>query len=77
MTSTEATHNIIINEEAGIGNSGRRIVQRPDGPATVLAIGTAVPPNVFLQKDYPNFYFGITDSNHQMELKYKFKRMCK
>ena len=55
----------------------RRIVERSDGPATVLAIGTAVPPNVFLQKDYPDFYFDITDSNHQTELKHKFKRMCK
>ena len=55
----------------------RRIMERSDGPATVLAIGTAVPPNVFLQKDYPDFYFGITDSNHQTELKHKFKRMCK
>ena len=55
----------------------RRIVERSDGPATVLALGTAVPPNVFLQKDYPDFYFDITDSNHQMELKHKFKRMCK
>ena len=71
MTSTEATHN--IHENTG----RRRIVPRPDGPATVLAIGTAVPPNVFLQKDYPDFYFGITGSNHQSELKHKFKRICK
>ena len=54
-----------------------RIVERSDGPATVLALGTAVPPNVFLQKDYPDFYFNITDSNHQTDLKQKFKRMCK
>ena len=70
MTSTQATHNIHKN-------TARRIVPRPDGPATVLAIGTAVPPNVFLQKDYPDFYFGITDSNHKSELKHKFKRICK
>ena len=70
MTSTEAAHNIH-------GNSAMRIVERSDGPATVLAIGTAVPPNVFLQKDYPDFYFDITNSNHQTELKHKFKRMCK
>ena len=60
-----------------LGAYTRRIVERSDGPATVLAIGTAVPPNVFLQKDYPDFYFDITDSNHQTELKHKFKRMCK
>ena len=70
MTSTETTHNIH-------GNSAMRIMERSDGPATVLAIGTAVPNNVFLQKDYPDFYFNITDSNHQTELKHKFKRMCK
>ena len=65
------------NHTSPFGAHTRRIVERSDGPATVLAIGTAVPPNVFLQKDYPDFYFDITDSNHQTELKHKFKRMCK
>ena len=49
---------------------------RADGPATVLAIGTANPPNVFQQSEYPEFYFNITNSNHMTDLKEKFQRMC-
>ena len=54
-----------------------RKMERADGPATVLAIGTANPPNVFYQSDYPEFYFNITNSNHMSELKEKFQRICK
>ncbi|KAI0522746.1 hypothetical protein KFK09_005131 [Dendrobium nobile] len=50
--------------------------QRADGPATVLAIGTATPPNVVHQADYPDYYFRITNSEHLTELKEKFQRMC-
>ncbi|CAL9189765.1 unnamed protein product [Musa hybrid cultivar] len=50
--------------------------QRAEGPATVLAIGTANPANVVYQADYPDYYFRITRSNHLPELKQKFKRMC-
>ncbi|MCL7022006.1 hypothetical protein MKW94_006306 [Papaver nudicaule] len=46
------------------------------GFATVLAIGTALPPNVFYQDDYPDFYFKVTNSDHKTELKEKFKRIC-
>lgn len=54
-----------------------RKAQRAEGPATVLAIGTATPANVFYQDEYPDFYFRITNSEHLTELKTKFKRMCK
>ncbi|XP_047315670.1 chalcone synthase 2-like [Impatiens glandulifera] len=50
--------------------------QRAEGPATVLAIGTATPPNCVDQSAYPDYYFRITDSEHKTELKEKFKRMC-
>ncbi|XP_074582432.1 chalcone synthase 2-like [Curcuma longa] len=50
--------------------------QRAEGPAAVLAIGTATPPNVVYQVDYPDYYFRITRSEHLVELKEKFKRMC-
>ncbi|KAI5081060.1 hypothetical protein GOP47_0004243 [Adiantum capillus-veneris] len=53
-----------------------RKMERADGPATVLAIGTANPPNVFNQSEYPEFYFNITNSNHMTDLKEKFQRMC-
>ncbi|NP_001268064.1 chalcone synthase [Vitis vinifera] len=50
--------------------------QRAEGPATVLAIGTATPANCVYQADYPDYYFRITNSEHMTELKEKFKRMC-
>lgn len=53
-----------------------RKAQRADGPATVLAIGTATPPHSVLQSDYPDYYFRITKSEHMTQLKEKFSRMC-
>ncbi|XVE67600.1 hypothetical protein DITRI_Ditri09bG0001000 [Diplodiscus trichospermus] len=53
-----------------------RKAQRAQGPATILAIGTANPPNCVPQADYPDYYFRITNSEHMTELKLKFKRMC-
>lgn len=50
---------------------------RGRGPAAILAIGTANPPNIFYQSDYPDFYFSVTKSEHLTHLKDKFKRMCK
>ncbi|KAK3039443.1 hypothetical protein RJ639_029242 [Escallonia herrerae] len=53
-----------------------RKAQRADGPATIMAIGTANPANCIDQSTYPDFYFRITNSEHKTELKEKFKRMC-
>lgn len=53
-----------------------RNAQRAQGPATVLAIGTATPSNCVNQADYPDYYFRITNSEHMTDLKEKFKRMC-
>lgn len=50
---------------------------RAQGTATVLAIGTATPPNRVYQSTYPDYYFRITNSENNTELKEKFKRMCK
>nr|ABI78940.1 resveratrol synthase [Polygonum cuspidatum] len=44
--------------------------------ATVLAIGTANPPNCYYQADFPDFYFRATNSDHLTHLKHKFKRIC-
>ncbi|KMZ62616.1 Chalcone synthase 2 [Zostera marina] len=52
------------------------IQQRSEGEAMVLAIGTANPPNVFYQTDYPDYYFRVTKSEHLTELKNKFRRIC-
>lgn len=50
--------------------------QRAEGPATILAIGTANPANVMEQSAYPDYYFRLTNSEHMVDLKDKFKRMC-
>nr|CDU45725.1 chalcone synthase [Lepidium graminifolium]CDU45730.1 chalcone synthase [Lepidium graminifolium] len=53
-----------------------RKAQRADGPAAILAIGTANPDNYVIQAEYPDYYFRITNSEHMTELKEKFQRMC-
>ncbi|CAI0436754.1 unnamed protein product [Linum tenue] len=53
-----------------------RKAQRAEGPATIMAIGTANPANCVDQSTYPDFYFRITNSDHMTELKRKFQRMC-
>lgn len=53
-----------------------RKAQRAEGLATILAISTATPPNCVIQADYPDYYFGITNSEHMTELKEKFKLLC-
>ncbi|KAG6726146.1 hypothetical protein I3843_02G055100 [Carya illinoinensis] len=53
-----------------------RRAQRAEGPATIMAIGTATPTNCVDQSTYPDYYFRITNSEHKTELKEKFKRMC-
>jgi hypothetical protein len=54
-----------------------RSQQRAEGPATVLGIGTAVPPTEFPQSSYPDLFFDICNCNEKTELKAKFKRICK
>ncbi|CAL9090487.1 unnamed protein product [Musa textilis] len=53
-----------------------RKTTRSEGPATIMAIGTANPPNLYEQSSYPDFYFRVTDSEHMQELKQKFQRIC-
>ncbi|XP_071718283.1 chalcone synthase 1-like [Rutidosis leptorrhynchoides] len=50
--------------------------RRAQGPATILAIGTATPTNCINQADYPDYYFRVTKSEHMVDLKAKMKRMC-
>ncbi|XP_059650159.1 chalcone synthase-like [Cornus florida] len=55
---------------------GIRKAQRAEGTATILAIGTTTPSNCVSQADYPDYYFRVTNSEHMIELKNKFKRIC-
>ncbi|KAJ0989101.1 hypothetical protein J5N97_007457 [Dioscorea zingiberensis] len=50
--------------------------ERAQGPATVLALGTANPPNIIEQSTYPDYYFRVTNSEHKQDLKNKFRRVC-
>lgn len=50
--------------------------QQGGGLATILAIGTANPPNCIYQAEYPDYYFRVTNSDHMTVLKRKFKRVC-
>ncbi|XP_039142963.1 chalcone synthase 1-like [Dioscorea cayenensis subsp. rotundata] len=46
------------------------------GPASLLAIGTANPPNVVYQDTFADYFFRVTNSDGKVELKEKFKRVC-
>ncbi|KAK6257648.1 hypothetical protein QUC31_001107 [Theobroma cacao] len=50
--------------------------QQAEEQVTILATGTTNPPHCFYQVDYPDFYFRVTKSEHKIELKDKFKRIC-
>ncbi|KAK2966798.1 hypothetical protein RJ640_007646 [Escallonia rubra] len=43
-----------------------RKAQRAEGPATIMAIGTATPVNCVDQSTYPDYYFRITKSEKSM-----------
>ncbi|RCV41524.1 hypothetical protein SETIT_9G142900v2 [Setaria italica] len=64
-----------IARPAGAINDTRRRLQA-DGPATVLGIGTANPPNFVRQQDYADYYFRVTKSEHLTDLKAKLRRIC-
>ncbi|KAL1565041.1 Chitin synthase, class 2 [Salvia divinorum] len=53
-----------------------RHAQRASGPATVLAIGTATPLHCVEQSTFPDYYFRVTNNEHKVDLKNKFKRIC-
>uniref|UniRef100_A0A0E0DNB7 Chalcone synthase n=1 Tax=Oryza meridionalis TaxID=40149 RepID=A0A0E0DNB7_9ORYZ len=55
----------------------RLCTQHAEGPAAVLAIGTANPANIVYQDGFADYYFGLTKSEHLTELKHKMKRICK
>ena len=54
-----------------------RRAERADGPATVLAIGTANPANCVTQLDYADFYCRVTNSEHLAGIKDKLDTLCK
>ncbi|GJZ96230.1 chalcone synthase [Tanacetum coccineum] len=53
-----------------------RTTQRAQGSATILAVGTANPPNCLIQADLPDLLFKVMNSEHMVDLKQKFKYIC-
>ncbi|KAK8923763.1 Bibenzyl synthase [Platanthera zijinensis] len=49
---------------------------RADGFASILAIGRANPENFMEQNTFPDFFFRVTNSEHLVDLKKKFQRIC-
>ncbi|KAL6651417.1 hypothetical protein ACP70R_010342 [Stipagrostis hirtigluma subsp. patula] len=59
-------------------NVSRRSMQHAEGPAAVLAIGTANPSGVILRQDeFADQFFRVSNSDHLTGLKEKMKRICK
>ncbi|CAD6251152.1 unnamed protein product [Miscanthus lutarioriparius] len=53
-----------------------RRTQQAEGPAAVLAIGTANPPHSVPQDEFPDYFFRVSKSEHLTDLKVKLKRIC-
>ncbi|XP_028554081.1 bibenzyl synthase-like [Dendrobium catenatum] len=49
---------------------------RTDGFASILAIGKATTKNIQEQSTYPDYFFRVTNSEHLIDLKKKFQRIC-
>ncbi|PWA42992.1 Dihydrodipicolinate reductase, bacterial/plant [Artemisia annua] len=56
-----------------------RKAQRAQGPATIFAVGTATQSNIVFikQSTLITFEFRVTKSEHMVEVKEKFKRICR
>lgn len=80
-SSTHLSNMILIGSQmvsSAVTFQRIRQQQRANGPATVLSIGTAVPPNCILQEEYADYYFRMTQlqSNHHAGLKEKLHKLC-
>lgn len=51
--------------------------QRAEGPAAVLAIGTANPSTVVSQDEFADLFFRVTNREQLTDLRDKLKRICK
>ncbi|KAJ0989097.1 hypothetical protein J5N97_007453 [Dioscorea zingiberensis] len=50
--------------------------EKPTGLASIMAIGTANPPNVFDQSTFADYFFRMTNNEHKEALKAKFNRIA-
>ncbi|XP_071725292.1 chalcone synthase-like [Rutidosis leptorrhynchoides] len=61
---------------ASNGNNIIATTTKGQGAATILAIATANPPNLYEQADFPEFIFRVTEREDKVELKEKIRRIC-
>ncbi|XP_071725296.1 chalcone synthase 2-like [Rutidosis leptorrhynchoides] len=54
----------------------RATTTKGKGAATILAIATANPTNIYEQADFPDFIFRVTEREDKVELKEKIRRIC-
>ncbi|KAI0492286.1 hypothetical protein KFK09_026556 [Dendrobium nobile] len=59
-----------------LGSESTKMTPRTDGFASILAIGKATPENIQEQSTYPDYFFRVTNSEHLIDLKKKFQRIC-
>ncbi|CAO2147881.1 unnamed protein product [Urochloa humidicola] len=53
------------------------VTPHPSGSrASILGLGVTVPQHVWLQDSFADYYFEITNSNHMVDLKAKFRNIC-
>lgn len=65
------------NGNGAVHNNHRGMQQHAEGPAAMLAIGTANPTNVVVPQDvFAENIFRVTKSDHLTELREKMKRIC-
>uniref|UniRef100_A0ACD5ULS8 Uncharacterized protein n=1 Tax=Avena sativa TaxID=4498 RepID=A0ACD5ULS8_AVESA len=65
------------NGNGAARNSHRSMQEHAEGPAAMLAIGTANPTGVIIPQDqFAENVFRVTKSDHLTELKEKMKRIC-
>jgi hypothetical protein len=66
------------NSNGPVRDSQRGMQQHAEGPAAMLAIGTANPTGTVVPQDeFADSFFRATKSEHLTELKEKLKRICK
>lgn len=73
--SVTAAGNGHHHEESSARVPHARLVPQSDGPAIVLAMGTANPPDVIEQSTYHERLFAMCGISDNETLKAKFKRM--
>ncbi|KAL3687124.1 hypothetical protein R1sor_013433 [Riccia sorocarpa] len=71
-------HSAMSNADSNGKHHQRQDASRSESKhhASILAIGKAVPPNRYDQSTFPEFYFGVTNCSHKVELQQRMQKIC-